>query len=79
MDLIGAVAYRGKDGTTVKVDTKSTELEIANAAPIGHYTAYVYRRGNTGWMELDDLCSRPRNHGKTHKIVPRLLMYVKKH
>lgn len=42
-----------------------------------HYTAFVYRRGNTGWMEIDDLKKQVQYHKQVTHVVPRLLVYVK--
>lgn len=77
MDLIGVAAYREGDKMSVNKRKTMSEKEIANRAPSGHYTAYVYRRGNTSWMEIDDLCNQQRYHKGTNKIVPRIMYYVK--
>lgn len=67
--LMGAIAYRGIGGSTRSTITKDSG---------GHYVAYAYRRGNTSWMVMDDLKSKCAFVKDTTKIVPRMLMYIKK-
>lgn len=65
LDLIGVVAYsHGKDGD--KEDSSN-----------GHYSTFVYRRGNTGWMEINDLWDHTVNRKEKVLIVPRILMFIK--
>lgn len=64
--LIGIVGYHGIGG-----------LKRRSSEGIAHYTAFIYRRGNTGWMEVDDLQKKSIYRPLSYKIVPRLLIYVK--
>lgn len=67
LSLIGAIAYQGIPGTRNSDSIKSN----------GHYILYAYRRGNTGWMMVDDQLTKSKNVKDTTSIVPRLLMYIK--
>lgn len=68
--LMGAVGYHGVSGLQAGCQPNSNSAN-------GHYTTFVYRRGDTSWMELDDLRNNSIFRIKKHKIVPRLLMYIK--
>lgn len=75
--LTGAVAYIGPSGR--KVNTRNSDEGTARELKIsGHYVCYSYRRGNTSWMEADDQIRVTTAKKGNHKIVPRLLIYVKK-
>lgn len=69
--LVGIVNYIGPGG----FQTRRHSWE--NESQTGHYTAFTYRRGNTGWMEFDDLQRQSLNKSLKYKALPRLLMYVK--
>lgn len=65
--IVGIVAYHGQGTVNMPGEPE----------PMGHYTAYVYRRGNTSWMEMDDISASCKYVRKEHKVVPRLIMYAK--
>ena len=67
--LMGVVAFHGIGGSITRQNERSTS---------GHYTALGYRRGNASWMEVDDLKTKTIFRSEKNKIVPRLLMYVKR-
>ncbi|CAH2979386.1 unnamed protein product [Chilo suppressalis] len=69
--LVGIVNYIGPEG----FQTRRHSWE--NESQTGHYTAFTYRRGNTGWMEFDDLQRQSSNKSLKYKALPRVLMYVK--
>ena len=68
--FMGVLAYRGTGATT-------RSLKTINKTSGGHYLTYAYRRGNTSWMELDDIPASCKFVRDSAKVIPRLLMYIK--
>lgn len=66
--LISVIAYKGRGGVSRSIEMNSIH---------GHYTNFVYRRGNTGWTEADDLSTQTKLVHYQTKIVPRMLVYIK--
>lgn len=76
--LIGVIHYQNM---TINRKTRQKGLNesdtLISSRPDGHYTAVAYRRGNTSWVEIDDSQKKPIPRSNNHKVVPRLLMYVR--
>lgn len=70
--LAGVVGYSGISG----IPRRHCD-DTVDDAPDGHYVAYSYRRGNSSWMEANDHAPKTKNRSGKHKIVPRLIVYVK--
>lgn len=57
--------------------SKALEAVQSDQPSYGHYTAFIYRRGNTGWMEVDDMKDKSKFVHENIQIVPRLIIFVK--
>lgn len=80
--LAGVIGYIGPIGVSLNTRPKEGKTKSCDGqlGDVGHYIAYSYRRGNNCWMEANDNDKNQttKNRSGTFRIVPRLLMHVKK-
>lgn len=78
--LAGVVGFTGPVGILSTRLSTDNQDEDSDKEPLGHYMSYSYRRGNTSWMVANDEGKNPKtkNRSGRYKVVPRLIMYVKR-
>lgn len=77
--LTCAIGFIGPSGKKMNLRRVSDEtlLQQLNSESMGHFVTYSFRRGNTCWVEADDLIGHTKFRKGNYKIVPRLIVYVK--
>lgn len=70
--LMRVVAYKGLGGMASAL--KSIQ---SDQTTYGHYSTFIYKRGNTVGMEADALKDKTKYIQENYLIVPWLLMYIK--